>query len=212
MPRTLLFVAALIAGSSYAFADAVVADGAARVAWKGAGVGLLALWAASGARSGEGWLLAGAFAIYAAADMLLDIYGVTAGGATFAVGHLLMILLYLRHRRALGSEDWMILGLMLVAIPLASFLLPERRADAMGVAAYGAVLGGLAAAALASAFRRDRVLLGTMLFVASDLLIFARMGALKDSAIPALGIWPLYFAGQALIVTGVAPALAGRAR
>ena len=36
----------------------------------------------------------------------------------------------------------------------------------------------MAAAALLSDFRRDRVLLGALLFVVSDLLIFSRLGAL----------------------------------
>ena len=46
--------------------------------------------------------------------------------------------------------------------------------------------------------------LGAVLFVVSDLLIFARLGPLAGSAIPPLAIWPLYFAGQVLIATGVA--------
>ena len=42
-----------------------------------------------------------------------------------------------------------------------------------------------------------------MMFVASDLLIFARMGPLAGSAVPGLLIWPLYYFGQFLICTGV---------
>lgn len=213
MPRNLLFVAALIAGISYFFSDAVTTEGVGHLIWKGAGVGLLALWAATRARSADGWILALAFAIYAAADVLIEIFGLVGGAATFIAGHLLMILLYLRYRRRpLSSEDWMIVGLMLIAVPLASFLLPERRDDAVKVVMYAAVLGALAAAALASEFRRDRVLLGTMLFVASDLLIFARLGALSDSIIPDLGVWPLYFAGQALVAAGVAQELEARGK
>lgn len=211
MPRIMLFIAALVAGISYLFSDALTTEGVGHLVWKGAGVGLLAAWAATRARSPDGWILAVALATYAAADVLIEIYGLAVGAGAFMAGHALMILLYLRHRRRpLSSEDWMIVGLMLVAVPLASFLLPERREDAVKVAIYAAVLGGMAAAALASEFRRDLVLLGAMLFVASDLLIFARLGALRDSTIPDLAVWPLYFAGQALIAAGVAQELDAR--
>ena len=44
---------------------------------------------------------------------------------------------------------------------------------------------------------------GALLFVASDLLIFARMGPLATSPLPHLLIWPLYYFGQFLICTGV---------
>ena len=49
-----------------------------------------------------------------------------------------------------------------------------------------------------------------VLFVASDLLIFARLGPLAGSPLPGLLIWPTYFAGQALIAWGVVTVLARR--
>ena len=42
-----------------------------------------------------------------------------------------------------------------------------------------------------------------MLFAASDLLIFARLGPLAGSIVPTLLVWPLYVAGQAMIAYGV---------
>jgi hypothetical protein len=39
--------------------------------------------------------------------------------------------------------------------------------------------------------------------VASDLLIFARMGPLAGSMVPRLLVMPLYYVGQLLICTGV---------
>lgn len=210
MMRTILLIAALAAGTSYAFAD-LDGPGLAHLIWKGSGVGLLALWAAVGARSADGWLLAIAFAIYAAADMAIE-FGMVPGAATFLLGHSVMIALFLRHRRTLGREDWMIAALMLIAVPIAAFLLPERPADAAQVAIYAAVLGAMATGALVSTFRRDRVYLGAMLFVVSDMLIFARLGVLRDSPIPDLGIWPLYFAGQALMVAGTVQGLRERTR
>ena len=49
--RQFIPIAALIAGTSYFWAVHALPPGVALTAWKGAGVGLLALWAAlSGAR------------------------------------------------------------------------------------------------------------------------------------------------------------------
>jgi uncharacterized membrane protein YhhN len=45
------------------------------------------------------------------------------------------------------------------------------------------------------------------MFVASDLLIFARGGPLAGQTWVGFFVWSLYFAGQALICTGVARAL-----
>ena len=45
--------------------------------------------------------------------------------------------------------------------------------------------------------------LGALLFVASDLLIFARLGHVLDEALTGWFVWPLYYAGQFLICTGV---------
>ena len=58
-----------------------------------------------------------------------------------------------------------------------------------------------------SDFPRYRVGTGALLFVVSDLLIFARLGPLEGSAIPEWLIWPLYYFGQFLICTGVIQSL-----
>ena len=65
-------------------------------------------------------------------------------------------------------------------------------------------------AAWSSSFNRYRVGLGAVLFLASDLLIFARMGPLATSALPVLLVWPLYYFGQLLICTGVIASLRER--
>jgi hypothetical protein len=46
------------------------------------------------------------------------------------------------------------------------------------------------------------------MFAVSDLLIFSRFHVLHDSPVPGLLIWPLYFAGQALIAWGAGHTLA----
>ncbi len=48
------------------------------------------------------------------------------------------------------------------------------------------------------------------MFVASDLLIFARLGPLATSPLPGLLIWPLYYFGQFLICIGVVGQFTGR--
>jgi uncharacterized membrane protein YhhN len=97
--------------------------------------------------------------------------------------------------------------LLLVGVPLIAFLLPTDRAAAPGIALYATGLGAMAASAWISRFPRYRVGLGAVLFVASDLLIFAKMGPLASSPIPVFLIWPLYFAGQALIAWGAVTTL-----
>ena len=117
----------------------------------------------------------------------------------FLIGHLIAIRLYWQHRRSnpTGSQKAAALAL-LVLTPLVSFQL----GGAM-VALYALGLGGMAATAWLSSFTRYRVGIGAVMFVASDLLIFARMGVLADSALPGLLSWPLYYFGQCLICTGV---------
>jgi len=67
----------------------------------------------------------------------------------------------------------------------------------------------MAASAWLSRFPRRQVALGAAMFVASDLLIFARMGPLAGVAPGWVGfaVWGLYFAGQALVCVGVVRAL-----
>ena len=72
---------------------------------------------------------------------------------------------------------------------------------------YATALGIMAATAWTSRFPRYRTGLGAMLFLASDVLIFSRAGPLAGSIVPTLLIWPLYFAGQAMIASGVAGTL-----
>lgn len=207
-----LFAAALIAGISYYFADAFTTAGPGHLVWKTAGVGLLALWAATQARSADGWLIAAVLALGAAGDALIEVYGLAVGGGAFLAGHLVAATLYLRNRRLRPSTSQVALALaLLVATPLIAWLLPADRAGAVKVAVYAGGLGAMAATAWLSRFPRYRVGLGAMLFVVSDLLIFASVGPLAHSQLPDILVWPLYFAGQALIARGVVTTLRGAA-
>lgn len=184
------------------------------IAWKGAGVALLALWALRNARATDGYLLALVMALGALGDILLEV-AFAAGALSFMAGHAVAIWLYLRNRRAARSMSQTALGLLLIpATLLIAFLLPADRTQAPGVALYALFLAAMAATAWTSSFPRYRVGLGAILFLASDLLIFARMGPMAGSIVPTVGIWPLYYLGQLLICTGVLATLRadGRAR
>jgi len=196
--------AAIVAGASYFFADKLGAEGAVSVIWKGAGVGMLAVWAATQARAFDGWLLAAVLALGALGDVLLETAGLTVGAAAFLAGHIVAIGLYLHNRRPERSgSQTAFAAALLVGTPVISWLLSR---DA-GVALYATGLGAMAAAAWISRFPRYRLGLGAVLFVISDLLIFSRMGPLAGSVIPDLLVWPTYFGGQALIATAGVKAL-----
>jgi uncharacterized membrane protein YhhN len=206
--RAILWTA-IAAGASYCLAAWLGWHGPAVTAWKGAGVALLALWAAAQARSTNGWLIAAVLALGAIGDVLLEAVGTAPGAAAFLIGHLVAIVLYLRNRRVSVAPSQWALGLLVAPLTV---VIAVAMTGALGVAIYAAALGSMAATAWTSRFSRYRVGLGAMLFVASDLLIFSRAGPLAGSLVPTLLIWPLYFAGQALIATGVVGTLTASGR
>lgn len=183
-----LFAAALIAGISYCL-PAWLEWSNWTIAWKGAGVALLALWVLrrTGRRD-----MAAVFAFGALGDVLLAI-SLTLGAAAFLVGHLIASWIYTRQR----TGPWWIAPLSAVMIAACGYALSQSAT----VAFYAATLGLMAGSAVASGLPRQ-IGIGAVLFVLSDLLIFARLGPLAHSVLPTLFVWPLYFAGQALIAHG----------
>ena len=199
-----LLRAAIVAGLSYVAIWGFGFGPTVMTIWKGAGVTLLALWAAAQARDQDGWLLAAVMAFGAAGDVLLETAGLMTGAAAFAVGHLIAIWLYARHRRASVTSSQRMLALLIVpVIVFAAYLLPADRSTALGIAVYALLLSGMAAMAWTSRFPRYRTGIGAMMFVASDLLIFARLGPVADTVTVGVAIWLLYFVGQCLIAVGV---------
>lgn len=203
-------LASLVAGISFFFVKDSALAGLFKMAWKGAGVALLAVYALIRAPGTDGRMLAAIMAFGAAGDMAIEI-SLEAGAACFFVGHVIAIALYARHpRTSLTASQKATVVALLLGTPVIAFMLPADRGAAPGVALYALALGGMAAAAWSSAFPRYRVGLGAVLFVASDLLIFARMGPLSASPLPGLLIWPLYYLGQFLICTGAVGYLRGK--
>ena len=151
-----------------------------------------------------------ALAFGAAGDIALELSFII-GGTLFAIAHLFAIALYLRNRRASLERSQILTAatlILLTPVIVAAITYPLPN---WGLAtAYTALVGAMAAAAWTSAFPRYRVGIGAILFVASDLMIFAREGGLLDDAGASWAVWPLYYAGQFLIATGVVQTLRAR--
>lgn len=208
LPR-LVLAAALVGGISYMASWSLPLSDAGSTAWKGSGVALLALYAGLNARSLDGWLICAVMAFGALGDVLLEVAGLKVGAVAFLTGHLIAIGLYLRNRAEAPSSSRRLLAAVLVPATVAvAFLLPADRAGAPGIALYALGLSVMAATAWLSRFPRLRTGLGAVMFVASDLLIFARGGPLAHAAWIGVAIWALYFAGQTMITLGVTGALA----
>ena len=200
-PIPMLFGAAVLAGISYWPASYILSHGALLAGWKGAGVGLLALWAlcSTPIRSVRWIVLVLAFG--ALGDVLLETSGLTTGAVAFLIGHVVATGLYWSNRRS-DRDGTAAAIVMMLGIPLTAYAM----SGSAGVLLYTLALGAMAATAWISRFPRIWVGAGALLFAASDLLIFARMGPLAGSIVPDLLVWPFYLAGQAMIAFGVVTA------
>ncbi|PIC01585.1 lysoplasmalogenase family protein [Caulobacter sp. X] len=203
-------IASIIGGVSYIASWSLHLSTPAEVLWKGSGVGLLALYAGLKARSADGWLLTAVMALGALGDILLVTSGLTIGALAFLAGHLTAIGLYARNRRRASTPALLAAAVFIPVVVGIAFHLPADRAGAPGVALYATGLSAMAASAWLSRFPRGQVALGALMFLVSDLLIFARGGLLPEGFATGLAVWGLYYAGQLLICLGVARALEPR--
>ncbi len=204
---------ALLGGISFFAAVYQRLDGPAIWAWKTSGVAFLALWAAANARGKTGWMIAAALAFGALGDWLLDAKGLETGAVAFVIGHVIAITLYLTNRRPELTLSQRLLGWLTMPATLAivwGMLSPA--AGWWHAAIYSLFVAAMAAAAWTSRFPRYRTGIGAMLFLASDLFIFAGEGAVLSKDVTLWLVWPLYFGGQALIAWGVVSTLAKEAK
>jgi len=193
----------LVAGLSYPLVWGLGQPAAALIAWKGCGVGLLALAALLGARDTTGRLLAVVLGFGALGDVLLDLR-FEAGMAAFAVGHAVAIGLYRRERRAAGAPDrGAALALLAFGAIMPALLLPPGDARLMPFTVYSLLLCGMAATAWLSRFPRALTGLGALMFVVSDALIAVRIGLPAPPPVLSYAVWLLYYLGQLLIYRGV---------
>lgn len=207
--RPWLLASITAATAFYFLSDNPVFEGTWGLLAKGASVGLLALYALlrvpHGRRGIDGMLLVAALVLASAGDVAIELDFLT-GGALFAVAHVVAVGLYLRNRHKRPSPTQKLMGAaLLIGTPLVSYVLSG---DAQ-IAIYASFLGAMAAAAWMSHYPRYRVGTGAVLFVVSDWLIFARMGPVDLEPLPTLLIWPLYYAGQLMITTGIVQCLRG---
>jgi uncharacterized membrane protein YhhN len=178
--------------------------------WKMAAVGLLVPFALRRHHEGEFVLLAIMLALYALGDGLIEI-DMVAGALAFAAGHAVAMVIYFRHLRVKPAFSQKLLaGMILLFTPVIAYGLPPTQDEAIQVAAYSIILAAMAAMAWSSNFPRYKVGFGALLFVVSDLLIFAQLGPLADSEITGVAIWYLYYFGLLMIAVGVAQTLVKR--
>lgn len=203
-------LASITAATAYYFlSDNPVFEGTWGLLAKGASVGLLALYALlrvpHGRRGIDGLLLVAALVLASAGDVAIELDFLT-GGALFAAAHAVAVGLYLRNRHKRPSPTQKLMGAaLLIGTPLVSYVLSGQAQ----IAIYASFLGAMAAAAWMSHYPRYRVGTGAVLFVVSDWLIFARMGPVDLEPLLTLLIWPLYYAGQLMITTGIVQCLRG---
>jgi len=207
--RPWLLASIAAATAFYFLRDNPIGEGTWGLLAKGAAVSLLALYALlrvpNDRRGLDGVLLVIALLLAAMGDVAIELDFLT-GGAFFTLSHCVVVALYLRNLRQRPSPSQRMLALALfIAVPLVSYLLSNQ----VEVAIYAAFLGAMASAAWSSRYPRYRVGTGAVLFVISDWLIFSRMGALDLGVLPDLLIWPLYYAGQVMIATGIVQCLRG---
>ena len=207
--------AALAAGFAYLLLSPLL-DAAANVALKGSGVALLALSALQIRADGARWLAA-ILALGALGDVLLELPGqFIAGAGSFAAGHALAIVFYVRHRRVAGAGasagDWLVAALMLLYGLAMPPLITPAGMIFLPAMAYAVLLTGMTAALWLSRFPRLAVL-GALAFVLSDTILVLRVGGgrLLGPAADGALVWIFYFGGQWLITLGVGRGLLARA-
>jgi uncharacterized membrane protein YhhN len=203
-------LASLLLGISYPLSAYLPLPGLLVVLWKMAGLAFLVPYALKRHHTGEFVILAAILALCSLGDGLVE-ESLQLGAVAFAAAHLFAIWLYSRHRRIRPVFSQTMLAItVLIATPVIAYFLPSDRDTAWQAAIYSLFLSVMAAMAWSSQFPRYRVGMGAMLFVLSDLLIFAREGALADWAPVGLLIWYLYYGGMVLIATGVVTTLVKR--
>lgn len=202
--------ASLAFGLTYPLSWHLALPDVAAIAWKMACVGLLVGYALRKHRTGEFLLVAGVMAMWSLGDGLLELDMVW-GAIAFAIGHVIAAILFLRHRRVHPAfSQTLLAGAVFILAPIIAYFLPTDRALGLQAAVYTLFVAGMAALAWGSNFPRYRVGMGAMAFVASDLLIFAREGALAEAAWIDLAIWVLYYGGVLLIAVGVVTTMVKR--
>lgn len=193
----------LVAAIAYVALRDEAVGGLYLIGWKGAATAFLAIYALLRHVGLEGRLLAGALAVTAGADIMLELYPAIAVMLFFAA-HVLLLGLFLRNLRPDPTPSQKAAAAaFLLLTPLIAWLLVAGREDAWTMTSYAFILGGMAGAGWMSRFSRYQAGIGVVLLATGKLLEIAGLGMLRESAMPALLAWPLSYAGLFMICTGV---------
>lgn len=201
--RPFLFIS-LIFGLTYPLSFFINLPEPAIIIWKMGAVACLALYALRNHTRGSFAILASLLAFYALGDGLIQ-FDLMWGGIAFTIGHLIAIYLFTRYRRPKLTFSQKLLA---AAIPIIVPFIGWGIMQVQGEAGWDAVLyllfiSVMAALAWTSSFPRYRVGLGAIIFIISDLLIFARMGMSPEIFWLNLAIWYSYYFGVFLMTTGI---------
>jgi len=206
--RQIVLVAALVAGVSYVPTWWLSLPPGVEIAWKGAGVALLALYAGLSARNLDGWLITIALALSSLGDVVLDAVGALPSALTFLAADVVATALYLRNRRYALTPGQTLLALVLAPVLIAiSYLLAPDPWNASYRSIYTLALALMAGTAWTSRFPLRRTGIGSLMLVAANILLFVRLGPAPHAPGINLAIWSLYFGGQTLVCLGVTETL-----
>jgi uncharacterized membrane protein YhhN len=207
-PKSLLLCAGG-AGLAFLLAGTVGVSPTILSILKGTGPFFLSLYAASQARTLEGWMLAIVMLLCALGDGLITSHVAIATLMT-AMAHMVSTALYVRHRRPSHAFGRTLMTCAVVPFTmLAAWQLPIGigTEDAIGTLAYSFFVSLMVAAAWSSRFAPSPVGIGVTLFLISDLMLFGIMGPLPGTDLVRALIWTLYLSGQILITIGVVQTL-----
>lgn len=202
--RPWLLASLLVALAWWFLGDSDAVPGLFKVIWKGMPLLLLSAYAWQRHLGPDGYVLSGALLVASVADMMSELIYATAG-TIMAFSLLLMIWLYVRNRREHASISQKLLAFVLVlTIPVLTWALLVGEEGRLLATGFGLLLGIMAAMAWTSRFSRYRVGAGAMLVLLSELVLFATLGpALRGNAVAEFLVWPLYYAGQLMVATGI---------
>lgn len=130
------------------------------------------------------------------------------GMAAFFTAHVFYVLLFWGAGQA-GGEIWNYAARALLVLAGAGYIFwlsPSLGAMRLPVIAYGAVILVMGAAAIALPAGYGLVLVGALMFIASDAILanelFRRPAGERQRFWPSISLWNLYFFGQMLIALG----------
>lgn len=211
--RPWLLASLIVAALWWFLGDSDAVPGVYKVIWKAVPLLLLAAYAFQRHLGTDGIALTGILLIAGISDGLSELR-YSSAGTVMGFALLLAIWLYARNRREETAPSQKALGLVLViAVPIVSWFLLAGEEGRLIATGFALLLGIMAAMAWTSRFSRYRVGAGAMLFVVSELVLFATLGpVLNGNAIAATLVWPLYYSGQLLIATGIVTRLRREAR